>query len=111
MIVLYCWEAASGRLQAHSRKARNSCWHFSAMIASLPTGSQVFCLPLLLTLGVQVNIHVAAGEAQLLIDKYTHDDFPELVNYVAFRWVNKTHPVACAEPHGLRSGPMGRRGL
>jgi hypothetical protein len=35
----------------------------------------------------QVNIHITSDEAALLCAKYKHDDFPELVNYVAFRWV------------------------
>lgn len=33
---------------------------------------------------VQVNIRLLPEEAELLCEKYTHEDFPELVNYVAF---------------------------
>uniref|UniRef100_A0A383W0A7 Uncharacterized protein n=2 Tax=Tetradesmus obliquus TaxID=3088 RepID=A0A383W0A7_TETOB len=35
-------------------------------------------------LSVKVNIRITPDEAALLIEKYTHEDFPELVNYVAF---------------------------
>jgi hypothetical protein len=34
---------------------------------------------------VQVNIHLTPEEASLLCEKYRHDDYPELTNYVAFR--------------------------
>lgn len=33
---------------------------------------------------MQVNIRLLPEEADLLCEKYKHDDFPELVNYVAF---------------------------
>jgi hypothetical protein len=36
---------------------------------------------------LQVNIHIGADDAALLCEKYRHEDYPELTNYVAFRWV------------------------
>eukprot|EP00775_Hariotina_reticulata_P008738 gene8738-8918_t len=35
-------------------------------------------------LGVKVNIWLTAEQADLLCEKYSHEDYPELVNYVAF---------------------------
>jgi hypothetical protein len=33
---------------------------------------------------LQVGIRITDAESQLLCEKYYHEDFPELVNYVAF---------------------------
>eukprot|EP00879_Flechtneria_rotunda_P009058 GHRR01009483.1.p1 GENE.GHRR01009483.1~~GHRR01009483.1.p1 ORF type:complete len:230 (+),score=78.34 GHRR01009483.1:148-837(+) len=50
--------------------------------AKLP--GHVTCTQFKQCLSVKVNIHVSPDEAELLCEKLTHEDFPELVNYVAF---------------------------
>jgi hypothetical protein len=55
---------------------------------------------------LQVNIHIGADDAALLCEKYRHEDYPELTNYVAFRWA--TCPVRRTAQHtstqlGMRS--------
>jgi hypothetical protein len=42
-----------------------------------------------------VAIPISADEAALLIAKYQHDDFPELVNYVAFSHTADPQLAAC----------------
>lgn len=48
---------------------------------------------------LQVNIHITADEASLLCEKYKHDDYPELVNYVAFRCAHSLALLHCTICH------------
>jgi hypothetical protein len=56
--------------------------HFKGI--SHPPHCSWLLLLMMTWLCTQVNIWLTAEQADLLCEKYSHDDYPELVNYVAF---------------------------